>query len=461
MRFFLIFFSLFFFHSILLGGEISITCLNGANQRIRVVGFEDQFSLKPILLVDTVTNDSGKVAFRLPCNQILPVEFRTNNCFAKWFLEPDKNYRLGFYLPDSSLSISENNLPEIVLVNLDSTQNCLTDSIFQFEKQLDNFYRLNAPFFVQPRLLANELAKFKATLQSGILLHPGRFLSTYIRYSLAPIEEAAYQNKRAIFRHYFSGPFLFNHPAYVAYFKLYFKKYLWIASNKTSSNFLLNDVNESASIELLDQHLLLHDTLLKNDTLRQMVIIYNLSEIFYDKNFNRNQIEKILNHMARTKAITKDHSTVARNLLSSLTFMDQGSPAPLFDLIDANNQPFQLVKEKGNWVFLSFIACSDQHSMAEIKALQKIAIKYALKIKFIFVVLEGEDDGYKAMQRYIPTGTVLIDDRKLRTTKELYFVKDFPCFVLLDPDLDVYSSKPPMPSDNLEGYFKQVIKKTK
>ena len=337
MRFLFAFFLLFSCLPIF-GSQLTITCLNGPNQRIKVVGFDDQFSRQPVLLADTMTNDSGRVIFNIPCNNILPVELRTSACFAKWFLEPGKSYQLAFSLPDSSLSISENQLPEILLLNLDSSRSCLTDSIMDFEKQLDNFYRLNAPFFVQPRLLANELTKFKALVQKNFLSNPSEFLSIYVRYMMAPIEEAAYQNKRAIFRHYFSAPYHFNHPAYVAYFKLFFKKYIWIVSNKTTSNFLLNDVNESASIELLNQHILLHDTLLKNDTLRQMVIIYNLTEIFYDKNFNRDQIEKILKHIARTKAITPTHGRIAVNLMRTLSFMDQGTPAPMFQLQNNNGK---------------------------------------------------------------------------------------------------------------------------
>lgn len=245
---------------------------------------------------------------------------------------------------------------------------------------------------------------------------------------IAPIEEAAYQNKRAVFKKYFSSPFQFKNPAYVSYFKQFFKKYIWIVSNKTSSNFLLNDVNETASIELLNQHLLQNDSLLINDTLRQMVIVFNLSEIFYDKNFNRNQIEKLLKQLSSTKCITPLHCIIAKNLLSNLTFFDRGNPSPLFELPDADGKLFQLSSERGKWLFISFFATWDQKSVAELKALQKIALKYGLKVKFIYIVLEGSNEGLSDIKKYLPTGSILLDDREKKITKDFIFYQGVSSF---------------------------------
>jgi hypothetical protein len=441
------------------GTEIFLSCVNGPHQRIQVIRFEEEFSRKPIILIDTVFNESGKVSFDIGCSDICPIEIRTESCFGKWFLEPGMSYNLGFMIPDSSFTLSENNVPEIIISNLDKKTNCLADSIRRFEETLDVFYRINAPFFVQPRLLAKELEKFKREVEINFLAHSGPFLSVYIQYLIAPIEEAAYQNKRAIFKKYFSSPFQFKNPAYVSYFKQFFKKYIWVVSNKTSSNFLLNDVNESASIELLNQHLLNNDSLLINDTLRQMVIIFNLSEIFYNKNFNRNQIEKLLKQLSTSKCITPFHCVIAKNLLSNLTYFERGNPSPLFELPGADGKLFQLSNEKGKWLYLSFFATWDQQSIAELKALQKIALKYGLKVKFIYIVLEGSNEGVADIKKYLPSGSILLDDREKKMTKDLYFVKEYPKFMFLDPELDIYSSKPPAPSENLEQYFKDVLKK--
>ena len=131
MKFLFPFFFLFL-NTIVYGTEIFLSCANGPHQRIRVIRFEDEFSRKPIVLIDTVFDESGKVSFEIGCSDVCPIEIRTESCFGKWFLEPDRSYNLGFMIPDSSFSLSENNVPEIVISNLNQQTNCLAD-LMQFK----------------------------------------------------------------------------------------------------------------------------------------------------------------------------------------------------------------------------------------------------------------------------------------------------------------------------------------
>lgn len=72
--------------------------------------------------------------------------------------EPDRSYNLGFMIPDSSFSLSENNVPEIVIY-LNQQTNCLADSIRMFEEALDDFYRINAPFFCSTTFTGKRIGK--------------------------------------------------------------------------------------------------------------------------------------------------------------------------------------------------------------------------------------------------------------------------------------------------------------
>ena len=461
MKFFrpLIFFLLW--ANTLFSGEVNFHYPRGAFERIRVYKFEDEFSRKPILLVDTVTDASGNVRFHFQCSAITPVEFRTSQCFGKWFMEPAADYNLEMLTPDTNIFRTSNNLPEVIIQNLNKEKECLSDSIRRFEEKLDSFYRANAPQFLQHRirLLSGNLAEFRKELEKEFTLNKVSFFSIYVNYMLAPIEEAVYQNKNQIHKKYFSPPYYFNHPAYVSYFKQFFKKYIRIISNKSISNFLLNDINESGSLELLDQHLLQNDSLITNDTLRQMLVIVNLAEMFYEKNFDRNNIEKMLTQISRSKGLTPLHSLVAKNLLGNLTFFDRGNAAPDFEAMQNDGKLFQLQQLKGNWIFISFVSPIDQHSISETKALNKIALKYGLKVKFIYVLMEGSDEEVSSLLKFVPAGSTLLDDRKVKAISSLYKVSDYPRFFFLDPDLDIFDSKAPAPSEGLELYLKQSLKK--
>lgn len=439
--------------------EIAFHFPGNSFERIKVYQFEDEFSRTPRLLVDTVTDATGRVKFSVNCSAITPVEFRTSTCMGKWYLEPGSAYALKMQMPDTSVFRTANNLPEVIIFNENPEKKCLSDSIRIFEDALDLFYRENAPFFVQPRLLAKSLSKFKSGLNQKFNLTQAGFFSTYVKYMIAPVEEAALQNKPEIIRKYFSSSFQFKHPAWVSYFKQFFKKYCWIVSNKSDSNFLMNDINDFASLELLNRHLIENDSLITNDTLRQMILIYNLSEVFYEKNYNRSNIEKMLAQLSRSKAITPLHALVAKNTLANLTFFDRGNPAPDFSLPLANGKIFELKQLSGNWTFVSFVSAWDAHSISEVKALNKIAVKYGLKVKFVYVVLEGNDDELIALQRYIPEGGIMLDDRKSKITPALYKVNQFPRFFYLDPDLTIYNAKSPAPSEGLEGFLKLSLKK--
>ena len=450
-----------FFCTGISASNFSVTCIGKPNLHVRVVAYVDEFSGKTNVILDTITDVNGKFSFNFSSEKITHLELRTTFCFGRWFSEPNKKYNISMVLPDTTFFASENNLPEIHLQNLDTLNLGLNDSIIAFEKDLDDFYRTNLANFIQQRLrlLAPELEKFKANIAKKYYSPPGSFLDLFVKYSMAPIEEAAYQNKKAVFLKYFSGSPYFEHPIYVEFFKKFFTKYILIVSNKTSTNFITNDINLSASIDLLEQHFLQKDTLLLNDTLRQMVFIYNLYELFYEKNFERKQIEKMLKQFASGKAISKFNALVAGNYLASLDYLDYGIPAPDFTLQKTDGSEFSLSSLKGKWVFLSFVAAWDKQSLAELKALNKIALKYSLKINFVTIVLEGNDEEMINLMKVISKEIILLDDRERKITFEKYYIKEFPKFVFLDEDLDIYSTSPLFPSNNLEGFIRNNLKR--
>jgi hypothetical protein len=96
------------------------------------------------------------------------------------------------------------------------------------------------------------------------------------------------------------------------------------------------------------------DTVLKNDTLRELYLIKGLGEFYYYKETVKYSVLQMLEYISQN-GLTADNKLIAKNSLMRLDKLRVGTPAPPFTLKNiVTGQPVSLADFKGKVVYLSF-----------------------------------------------------------------------------------------------------------
>ena len=435
--------------------KLEVNIPNYAQQIISIYEYEDYYTNHERLIHTLETNKEGTFKCELSIDKIKKIIIKTSNTSAFFYAEPDSSYLLSFGKSDTNAAQTLGSEIAVSIYFLNKNEQSLNNQIIYFENLLSTFYANNNIYFAQPRILQQELLNFKQNTLKKEFVNASTFLKNYISYSIAPIEEACFLNYNYQFKNYFSKQILYDHPMYMNYFTAYYRQYLKQLSLKPSGINLHNDINEMHSYEKTMDDLLKADTLLKNDSLRELVLLTGLREWYYLKDNNRNSISLIMNYIA-LKGIHTKNRIIAKNLLEDMNALDAGSAAPEIVL---NDKKYKSIADlKGNYVYINFWATWDVGALQELKYIQKLEQKYGHRVIFISIAT-GEN--VEAEKQYFITNKfnwILIHDTD-KSIRSNYHVKNIPFNVLIDTEGDIIKGNAPNASKNMDNFFKQLIRK--
>ena len=140
--------------------------------------------------------------------------------------------------------------------------------------------------------------------------------------------------------------------------------------------------------------------------------------------------------------------------------MEEGSKAPSFELPDQNKKTIKLTDFKGKIVYLDFWASWCLPCLQEMKIKQNLKDKYGNDIAFVSISL---DKNFSTMKSYLDKNknlnSVFLFSGEDDRIKEDYNVKSIPAYYLIDRDGDLLKSSAKKPSENVEHYFQEFLKK--
>lgn len=426
-----------------------------AGQVVRILKCEDYFTNNEELIQVVNTNQDGVFKVQIPLKEIQKIIIKTNQSSAFLYAEPDSTYLLELGMADTNTIQTIGLETPVSMHFLNKQEQSLNQRIIYFENLLSTFYANNNIYFAQARILQKELLQFRNNVIDKEFKDASPFLKTYVDYSLAPIEEASFLNHTYQFKKYFSGAINYKHPMFMSYFAAFYKQYLKQLSLKPKGVDLFNDINEIHSYDNAMNTILKADTLLKNDTLRELILLTGLREWYYLKDNNRNNISLLMNYIA-LKGLSKENRVIAKNLLLDMNSLDAGTAAPELVL---NHPKYQNIADlKGNYVYINFWATWNVASLQELKYIQKLEQKYGHRVIFISVAT-GEN--IVAEKQYFSSNKmnwILLHDSD-KSIRIAYNIKNIPFYVLIDTEGDIIKGNAPAPSNNMDNFLKQLIRK--
>lgn len=420
---------------------------------LKVYRIKDYLSDKEALITSTTVKDDSTFGLSFFTEDIEKIVLKSENNWSFLYVQPNGTYRIVFpdhneYEPDKPTG----NEVELMFFDLDS--NDINYKILAFQRWTDYFigstYHLRND--KESALFSAELDTFKMNVQAYYdqdTSENSYFLKTYIRYSIAGLDNIntiAERNRFEKYDFYLSKyPVSYTNDIYMNYLTGFYEKIVLRLSNEINEKFYQGVLKSSPTIIF---NSLSGEYTLRNPRIRELVMIQALSEAYYSKEYPKTNIETILDSLSQN-SLFEAHEDIAKNVLDRLTDLIPGSEAPNFVLTDSDGQK-TLADYEGKHLYLHFLDARSKENMKELKILSELQEAYASSVQIVSIY--KQDD--KIPQGHLKElGEATWDVFALPSDHPIfdrYRITNFPQYVLIDASGHVVSSPALGPTPNGE-----------
>jgi hypothetical protein len=429
-----------------------------AGQTLAIYQIDDFISNHETLIKETEINSKGYFILSLEVPEIKKYIIRVKNAFASLYLQDKARYTIEF--PEDinqRVQISNSKEVEITLIDLDSTD--INYKILGFEAWMDSY--ISDIYYTRESDHGNFIRKirsFKDEVERYYSKDTSSYFRDFLKYSIGQnIENLQFigaPSAQDKFDFYFNEQaILYLNDAYMTYFNGFYKKYLFQLSG-TKANELY--VSIARGDLYLTDSILSTDLYLKNNQLRQLVLLNILKEEYYSNYLPKSGILKLLTKINTTTTIDL-HALIAKNLLTNFNTAAVGFRFPEL-LLQQKGDSIQLSSLKGKYIYLHAFDPKNPTCNTDVGALKKLYEKYGKEIEFITIYPVPDIAYTKIEQRNLDA---------LNWKKSSYTIADpiwaklqifsFPCYLLIDDSFYLVASPAlsPIPNGNY-----QTIEKT-
>lgn len=413
--------------------------------------------------IDTIQND-GYFELHYQTDFTRPVFLNINNVVAKMYVQPDFVY--GITIPELEKDFDYKNdaeLPiDIGIIGNDSTElNVLT---FDFQKQFNNLFDgKDGKFLSRPMIFkrADTLKKISGVRYKNVKNH---YFVSYVDYSVASINASVSRGENYLINGYIvNKPIQYDHYEYMQFFNACFKGYLNTYASMQKGQTLYNIINVKGDYTVLSDFLK-EDKFLKEDTLRELVILKNLWDFYFNSEFVPEAVVQITSQLHQQTKI-KQHKKIAISMLAYFNKMQTGSEAPGFTARTKDGTIGALNSFKGRWVYLNFFSTANVESLREMPKIDALRKKFGDKVVFISICL---DDSLKSYTNYLKTNPKFnwtiwynYDKSITKTAKDNYFVTGTEAYFFINNAGYLAQSPALAPSKGIEYKLNYIFKPTR
>lgn len=359
-------------------------------KEIRLIVFDDLLTYQPKTVASTKIAKDGSFRLTYKTNQIKLVQLAIQTSKAEFLVIPGKHY--NFFI-DMDLELFQLLSPlsyggflQIVPVEIDTTE--LNYRIRKFEIFFD---KLNEQFY--PDIIYHKNLKLRDSilnvLNEKFQIHydPLDFHASYLYYSFGILDLIIYQKSvDTIYKNYLDNEYvLYDNPAYMTFFNSFYDNYLY-NSPRISKEVLTQFINRTPDYLAIFNELG-KDPVLRNERIRELVIIKNLREFYEDAQFNGYNILYLLEFILKNTHFP-EHKPIIKNIIASTQRLHSNSEFPKCSLKEASGVDFKLEKLKGKWVYLQFFSSQCEDCIREMLIIKELEKKYKDSLVFVSVSLD-------------------------------------------------------------------------
>ncbi len=412
--------------------------------------YGDLISYREQEISSSTIDNEGKFSFRFSRFEAGYFFFRIDHARMGFFAEPGKNYQFTFNEVNFD-RLNDRINPwlnpwffEFTIAghSLNNNIEMLEDKLYQelAERYSAIYTNRNTEVF---RSIVEKVDK-------QFLAEQNRYFSEYKRYKIGYYRHAANLVRfNELVRDYFIGqPVLYNNTQYMNLFNTVFETFIFAGSRNITIRDLQHTVNNLGSYHALMDSLG-KDTILRNEVLRELVMIKGLQSMHGNPDFNIANIESMLRFTFENSKFPQ-HRIISKNVLHQLTYLRAGEPAPSFQF--ANRQGIE-INFPGNYsgkpTLLVFWTSWCETCQVDFSAITELLKRYNNGFNVIGVSADRHNRDFNSMlnNANLPWENLYFN-RDFRLL-DAFQVRTFPTYMLIGQDGKIISYPAPKPSDEL------------
>jgi cytochrome oxidase Cu insertion factor (SCO1/SenC/PrrC family) len=417
---------------------------------IGVYQYDDFITATERKLQETIIGDSGKFTMSIEVSEVTYIALRCQNSQGHLFAEPGRTIELVFPTGDKKSMVNPNvtyTIPVEIYIGDSTDMNFLASD---YNETFDRWWGSHWDNIVTKDTVS-ELDSFHIAMLRRYAWVKNPYFIPWMEYGLAAMEDATFHSPSMLARKYIVGKKIhYRNSEYMGFFNNFFKNYVYKWSMRREGEGIRFAINNMGSYDSL-YGTLRRLPLMQNDTLRELVMLKGLFELYDNPAYDPRAVLAIAQQAAARSKIA-EHRLIARNIVSFYTRLKKGSPAPLFTAIDrkgADVDPISL--NKGKYIYLFFFDSKNPYSVAELRYMAELQKRYGKKIVFVTVSVDEDTLAWKAFLKANPkyNWTMLHFDFRQKT-KEDYNLYSVPAGYIIDPEGKFYAAPVDNPSGDVE-----------
>ncbi|MFO7844720.1 MAG: TlpA disulfide reductase family protein [Bacteroidales bacterium] len=431
------------------------------DKEISFFTYDDQITYTEKKLCTTPIDENGNFNCTFEVSQTTYVFLHLGIYEAYVFVEPAKTYELLFPEIQEKKLIDELNPyfePQLYHLGIENTsENELNYQLAFFDEVYSKMLEENA-YLIYSKSKTLDVNQELNKVDSIFADFDHPFFNDFKTYRFASFRHLSYQEKSKSISntYYLNNEILYHNPAYMELFNQVYDEYFQYFSRTHYGEQIYKDIEELKSITAL-KNTLGHDSVLTNDTLKELVILKCLHDEFYNDDFSRSAMLVVLDSLAmQTKS--PEHQKLAQNIRTKVTKLMVGFKPPAFNLYTKDSNLVSLDTFRGKYVYLGFCTTVSYACIQEFDKLQRLD---ELHKEHYEIVVISMDESLTHMKRFVEkkgySYTFLHYGNQPEVFKD-YDIRAFPTYYFIDKEGRLSMSPAPAPDENLEQYIFKKLK---
>ncbi|MCG8697216.1 MAG: TlpA family protein disulfide reductase [Bacteroidales bacterium] len=436
-----------------------------AGYHFKLVKLSDGITESKITLAEEIASENGVFSLDFEVKEINKVILHLGIYEAYLFVEPGKEYHVmlpPFQKKSEADKLNPYFKPTVVhLASEIEKEGELNMQIRMFEDTFLPYLNkhINKLFTTTDfSTLDDEIVKMDKPFRRS----KNEFFNNYRKYRYGYIRHLAYQRKsKSISGEFFVGqPVLFNNPAYWELFNQVYDDYFTHIARTDEGKKIGQDINSAKHIDSLRATVKgVGD--IEAGGLLDLVVLKCLYKEFYDDNYSRSNLLKVIVSVLAENASTTEKNeiqNIAQHIYDKVTKLLEGYEPPEFELYDVDSNLVTLKSFKGKYVYLNFCTCFSYSCLSEFAQLQVLYKRHQEYLEIVTIIF---DDDVQVMKDFLARSgynwTFLHYGKHAEIWND-YDIRAFPTYYLIDAEGKLKMSPAPTPNDLFEPRLFKVLR---
>jgi len=341
---------------------------------ISVVIYDDYLSFTEKELTKSKIDSNGKFELKFSIPHTTDAMIRIDATDKTLYLEPGSKYEIIYPYGEKGTPPSPSKKSTMIEI-VNTNDNELNTLIREFNLVYNEFTIRNYQLLIKGKG-RSEVDALIAKTNSKPAGKENNYFNVYKRYVYAGIEQLTLKNKRNLLEEKYitSQPVTSDHQEYMRFIVQYFPNHLLMKTFAVEGEQVMADINKHKNYKAL-MDVLGRDPVLKNDTLRELILLKGLYEVYFNPDFKQPSILDLYDSIA-VKTRIPQHKKIAKNIKALLLKLSPGSQAPGFELLDKDQKLVKLSDYQGKFVYIDFWATWCGPCIKEMRVMPRLHEKY-------------------------------------------------------------------------------------